>query len=255
MSTAILAVHNLSKSFGGVMAVQGVSFQVGEGELVALIGPNGAGKTTLFNMISCLIPPDGGEIWFKGERIDRSSPHELIHKGMARTFQNLEIWESMTVLENVMLGAYVHLKANILAAGLKWKTVRHDDQLAMEKALNALGRVGLADQAHLPARVLSYGQRKKLEIARAIVAEPDLLLLDEPMAGLNEAESRFVADLLGQLKGSGVSFLFIEHDMSVVMEIADRIVVLDFGKKIAEGPPRYIQNHPQVISAYLGEEV
>lgn len=255
MDNPILEVKGLTKHYGGVIAVEDVSFQVNEGEIVAVIGPNGAGKTTLFNMISGFIPPTKGEVWYRQERLDGRQIHELAAKGIQRTFQNLEIFETMTVLENVMLGTHVKLKTNVFSAGFRLPLVKNDDELSVNMALETLKLVGLEERKNELAGTLPYGLQKQLEIARAIVSNPSLILLDEPMAGLNDNETLKVASFIVEMKRKGYSFLFVEHDMATVMEIADRIIVVDFGKKIAEGTPSEIQKNAHVIKAYLGEEV
>jgi branched-chain amino acid transport system ATP-binding protein len=250
----LLEVKGLTKRFGGVTAVDNVSFHVKEGEIVAVIGPNGAGKTTLFNMISCFIPPTEGEVFYKGHRLTGKKIHELAQLGIARTFQNLQIFQNMTVLENVMMGAHVKLKTNVFSAGFRLPVVKKDERFAYELALHALEMVELKDYMHEKAAQLSYGQQKKLEFARAIMYDPYFVLLDEPMAGLNDAETNKMAEYIESYKQKGHSFLFVEHKMSTVMKIADRIIVIDFGKKIAEGTPEEIQRNEKVIKAYLGEE-
>lgn len=249
-----LDVKGLTKRFGGVTAVNNVSFALGEGEVMAVIGPNGAGKTTLFNMISNYISPTQGEVLYKGERLTGKKVFELAHLGISRTFQNLQIFTNMTVLENVMMGTFVQTKSNIFSAGFRLPVIKKAEEEAYRMASGALKMVGLGDLLLEKAGQLSYGQQKKLEFARAIVYNPALIMLDEPMAGLNDFETSIMAGYIKDLKKKGSSFLFVEHKMATVMEIADRIVVLDFGKKIAEGTPGEIQNNEHVISAYLGEE-
>ncbi|MFC0297950.1 ABC transporter ATP-binding protein [Geobacillus jurassicus] len=254
MSAVLLEVEQLSKSFGGVQAVQNVSFHVKKEEIVAVIGPNGAGKTTLFNMISGIIPPTSGLVRFQGAVVTGKKPHELATLGMTRTFQNLQLFSDMTVVENVMVGFHPRLKSGILSAGFRLPRTVKEENEAREQAFSCLEQVGLVHLAWKRAGTLPYGMQRLVEIARAAVSRPSLILLDEPMAGLNPQESKQLVDVLLAMREQGFTFLFVEHDMETVMSIADRIVVLDYGKKIAEGSPGEIARHPDVIKAYLGEE-
>ncbi|AGE23589.1 putative ABC transporter ATP-binding protein [Geobacillus sp. GHH01] len=254
MSAVLLEVEQLSKSFGGVQAVQNVSFHVKKEEIVAVIGPNGAGKTTLFNMISGIIPPTSGLVRFQGAMVSGKQPHELAMLGMTRTFQNLQLFAEMTVLENVMVGFHTRLTGGILSAGFRLPRTVKEEKQAQKQAFSCLEQVGLVHLAWERAGTLPYGMQRLVEIARAAVSRPSLILLDEPMAGLNPQESKQLVDVLLAMREQGFTFLFVEHDMETVMAIADRIVVLDYGKKIAEGAPEEIARHPDVLKAYLGEE-
>lgn len=252
MSQSFLHTHHLSKSFGGVTAVSDVSFEARLGQTVAVIGPNGAGKTTLFNMISGLLPPDEGEIWLNGHRLDGNPPHRVARMGVARTFQNVQLFGNMTVLENVMMGRYRYERAGFIrsALGLTYQ----EEQQTRAAALRRLKRVGLADKADFPAPSLPLGEQRLLELARALAAEPRLLLLDEPTAGLNTVETVRLAATVSRIRANDVCVLLVEHDMSLVMSIADWIVVLNYGEKLAEGHPEEIRNDPRVVEAYLGQD-
>lgn len=249
----LLEVINLTKRFGGVTAANNVSFKIYPSEIVALIGPNGAGKTTLFNMITSIIPNDEGEIKFKGEKIIGRKTNYIARKGITRTFQNLQIFNEMTVVENVMVGYHSKTTSGFLACGFNLPIARKDNQIAFKKAMETLELVGLKERVNDLAVNLPYGLQRLVEIARAIVMDPVLVLLDEPMAGLNHQESEELCRVILRLREQGFSFLFIEHDMEMVMSIADRIIVLENGNKIAEGTASEIQRNPKVIAAYLGE--
>jgi ABC-type branched-subunit amino acid transport system ATPase component len=248
-----LRVRGLHKSFGGVKAVHDVSFEARLGQVAAIIGPNGAGKTTLFNMISGVFPPDDGEIWLNGHRLDRLPQHRIATLGVARTFQNVQLFSNMTVLENVMMGRYRHERTSFIGAALGM-TNREESQ-TQSAAMQRLERVGLADKAHLMATSLPLGEQRLLELARALANEPRLLLLDEPTAGLNAVEAVRLAATICRIQANNVTVLLVEHDMSMVMSVADWVVVLNYGEKLAEGRPEKVQTHPQVIEAYLGQEI
>lgn len=250
----ILKVEGLTKQFGGVAAVQDVSFEVKKGEIFAVIGPNGAGKTTLFNMITGVLPATSGKVYFKDKKISGLKPYQIAALGVTRTFQNLEVFSNMTVIENVMTGAHLRMNTGILRAGFRFPSVVKEEVKIMEKAMDCLKLVGIDHLAYERAVTLPYGNQRLLEIARAYVSEPELIFLDEPLAGLNSEETRKWIDVILKMRDNGMTFVFVEHDIEAVMSISDRIVVLDNGIKIGEGTPEEIYENPKVVAAYLGEE-
>lgn len=249
---SILRVENLRIAFGGVVAVDGVSLTVNRNEIFALIGPNGAGKTTLFNMISGVYAPQQGRIVLDGEDVTNLPPHQLALRGMSRTFQNLQVFFRMTAAENVMVGRHVHENHNVFAHILSLPSVHAQNRKTRADAEHLLAMVGLAKVADSPASSLSYGALKRLEIARALAAEPKILLLDEPAAGCNPVETEEIDAVIQKIAAQGVSVVLVEHDMRLVMRISNRIHVLDRGRTLAEGTPDQVRSNPAVVTAYLG---
>ena len=251
---ALLHVRGLTKGFGGVMAVNDVDFAVREGQIKAMIGPNGAGKTTIFNLITGVFPPSRGSVAFRGRPIVGLGPHAIASLGIGRTFQAVQLFGEMTVLENAMLGRHPKSRCGILASALHTPAMRREERAIREASLGMLKAVGLQDKAGQVAAALPYGEQRLTEIARALATEPALLLLDEPAAGLNRQEKARLGDLILRLRGRGITILLVDHHMDLVMGISDEVLVLNYGEKIAEGPPGEIQRHREVITAYLGYE-
>ncbi|MDI6835157.1 MAG: ABC transporter ATP-binding protein [Rhizobiaceae bacterium] len=251
---SLLSVEGLGIAFGGLKAVDDVSFSVNPGEIVSVIGPNGAGKTTLFNMISGVYMPKSGKVKLSGEEVTGFSPHLLARRGMSRTFQNLQIFQNMTVLENAIAGFHLREKGSVFADLLGLPASRRRSREAQAGARELLARVGLANAAELEAGNLSYGALKRLEIARALALDTKVLLLDEPAAGCNAVETEEIDHLIAEVAASGVAILLVEHDMKMVMRISNHIVVLDHGVKIAEGDPATVARNPDVVAAYLGTQ-
>jgi branched-chain amino acid transport system ATP-binding protein len=249
---SMLEVKDLSIHFGGVKAVQNVTFSIDSGIVYSVIGPNGAGKTTLFNLITGVYKPTTGEIKLDGESIGGKSPNELATRGVARTFQNLQICMNMSAVENVMVGAHLRLDRNLLKAALRFPALKRRDRELREEAAELMRFVGLEKYVETRADAMSYGALKRLEIARALAMKPRLIFLDEPAAGLNPKETIEVDHLVRKIAESGVTVVLVEHDMKMVMNLSDRILVLNYGKKLAEGTGEEIRNNPDVIAAYLG---
>ncbi len=248
----MLTIQNLSKSFGGVHAVQDVSFTIREGAIHSVIGPNGAGKTTLFNLITGVYAPSRGQIILNGENVSGLAPDRLAQRGMSRTFQNLQVCLNMSAIENVMVGAHLRLNQNLFASMLRLPFIRKADLACREEAAELMEFVGVGRYLSYDATQMPYGALKRLEIARALAARPRVLLLDEPAAGLNHTETGEIEALIRKVAQSGVTVVLVEHDMKLVMNLSDQVLVLDYGKKLAEGTAAEVRANPDVVAAYLG---
>ena len=249
---SMLTIQNLSKTFGGVKAVQGVDLEISKGAIHSVIGPNGAGKTTLLNLITGIYTPTTGEIQLNGERVNGLSPDKLAQRGMSRTFQNLQICMNMSAIENVMVGAHLRLNDSLLAGIFRLPALKKADMVCRDEARELMDFVGVGKYVDYAANQMPYGALKRLEIGRAMAARPSILLLDEPAAGLNHTETGEIETLIAKVAASGVTVVLVEHDMKLVMNLSTHITVLDYGKKLAEGTPSEVRANPDVIAAYLG---
>jgi len=254
MNEAILSIMNLSKHFIGLKAVDSLSFSVLDGQIKAIIGPNGAGKTTLFNVISGIFPATDGSMHFLGRNISGLKPHKVARLGISRTFQSIQLFENMSVLENAMIGTHIKTRTGFICAAFMLPGIRKDERKARTIAMDMLNLVGIDKQSSMAAGSLPFGHRRKLEIARALATQPKLLMLDEPASGLNINETEEFGGLIKKIRSLGITILLVEHDMSLVMSISDEVLVIDHGSKIAEGKPQKVQKDKHVIEVYLGAE-
>ena len=252
--SVLMEAKKISKYFGGLKAVDEVDMKINKGEVFGVIGPNGAGKTTFFDVTSGLKPTTSGEIWFDGENITNKKPEHIAKKGLARTFQNIKLFSEMTVLDNVKIGFHMHTKTNMFDAILHDRRYKNDEKMVHDKGMELLDRIGLSQYTDTEAGNLAYGTQRKVEIARALAMEPKILLLDEPAAGMNPQETMSLLEFVKNLNSEGYTIVVIEHDMKFIMNICDRILVLNYGRKICEGTPELIKNDENVCKAYFGSQ-
>lgn len=250
----LLSFHNISKSFAGLLAVNNVSFKVEQGSIVGLIGPNGAGKTTVFNLITGNYTPDKGDIRFAGQSIQGMKPYSIVALGIARTFQSIRLFFSLPVIENVLIGRHCRMQSDLLSCMCHFPSQRQEEQAALERAISELEFVGLTKYVNEEAQNLSYGNQRLLEIARALASDPKLIILDEPAGSMNDPETEVLISLIQAIQKRGITVFLIEHDMHLVMDVCEKLLVLEHGKLITSGCPEQVRNNPRVIEAYLGQD-